>query len=203
MLQITIKNSQHGFTLLEIMLVLLLMGMISVGVVMTLPDNLTSEDQIDWQAQRFTTLLQFAQDEALISGVELGLVFNEKNVGYQFAFYDYTNKKWLALVNNPTLRQVTLPEKMKIEYKLAGSVWGEIGTEEEDDFIDTQYLVDISTDGGDQIATVAPQVYIMSSGEVTPFSVEFSAQRESGTKETLTVSVNMSGLVTFSEIEKQ
>ena len=195
------KNSnQHGFTLLEIMLVLLLIGMISVGVVMTLPDNLNSEEQVDWQAQRFSALLQFAEDEALMSGLELGLVFNEKK-GYQFAFYDYSKRKWLPLVNKSISKQVELPETVKIEYNLLGSVWDEIEVEEEDDFIDDQYLVDIKIGNEEEIESLTPQVYVMSSGEVTPFSVEFSALRE-GKREMQTVSVSMSGAITLSEIEK-
>ena len=110
-------HNQHGFTLLEIMLVLLLMGMMSVGVVMTLPNSLTSEEDVLWQAQRFSTLLQFAEDEALISGLEIGLVFNEKKDGYQFAFYDHSSEKWLAIESKQIQGQVTLPEIMAILYR--------------------------------------------------------------------------------------
>ena len=202
MQHIVIKNNnQHGFTLLEIMLVLLLIGMISVGVVMTLPDNLNSEDQVDWQAQRFSALLQFAEDEALMSGRELGLVFSKRNKGYQFAFYDYSKKKWLAFLGEKTLKQVELPDTVEIEYNLLGSVWDEREVEDEDGFIDDQYLVDISTE--EERDSLTPQVYVMSSGEVTPFSVEFSAQGKERTRETQTVSVSMSGAITLFEIEKQ
>ncbi len=200
MFKIPLKNHyQYGFTLLEIMLVLLLMGMISVGVVMTLPDNLTSEENVDWQAQRFSTLLQFAEDEALISGIELGLVF-EKN-GYQFAFYDYKSKKWLPVVSKQIEGLVELPESLKIEYVLSGSVWDEIVTDEQDDFIDDDYLVDI--EGDDKILSLTPQVYVMSSGEVTPFSLEFSAGESSSEAQSITVSVSMNGAISLSELEKQ
>ena len=137
--QLTHKQRQHGFTLLEIMLVLLLMGMASVGVVMTLPDNLTSQEDVHWQAQRFRTLLQFAEDEALISGLELGLVFDKNS--YQFAFYDYKTQKWLPAVNKQIQDKVELPESLEIEYVLSGSVWDEIDTEKQDEFIDDDDLV--------------------------------------------------------------
>ncbi|WP_354623165.1 type II secretion system minor pseudopilin GspH [Psychromonas sp. MME2] len=194
------KNNQQGFTLLEVMLVLLLMGMISVGVVMTIPSNLTSEQSVQWQAQRFSTLLQFAEDEAMISGVELGLLFTDNN-RYQFAFYDYQSKKWLPIVSKQIQSIFSLPESIEIEYALSGSVWDEVETQDNDDFIDDTYLVDVDI-GEPSVVSLNPQVYVMSSGEVTPFTLTFSAYDGEHKKETLTVSVSMSGAITFSELVK-
>ena len=188
---------QHGFTLLEIMLVLLLMAMVSVGVVMTLPNNLTSQEDLQWQAQRFRTLLQFAEDEALISGLELGVVFDKSS--YQFAFYDYKTKKWLPVMSEQIQGKVELPETLKIEYFLSDSLWDEIDTEQQDKFIDEDELVSIA--GEEKVISLRPQVYVMSSGEVTPFSVEFSAADERSDAQSVTVSVSMSGTISFSELQ--
>jgi general secretion pathway protein H len=192
------NNNQDGFTLLEIMLVVLLMGMVSAGVVMTLPDSLTSEENIDWQAQRFSTVLQFAEDEALISGTELGIFFDKNS--YQFVFYEYKSKKWLPVVSDFFEGHVELPESINLTYLLSGSVWGEIASNG-DDFIDQEYLVDI--EGDDDIPSLIPQVYVMSSGEVTPFSLRFSDSTGSEKQQTLTVVVSMSGAVSFPELERQ
>ena len=192
------KQKQYGFTLLEIMLVLLLMGMISVGVVMTLPNNLTSQEDVQWQAQRFRTLLQFAEDEALISGLELGVVFEQNS--YQFAFYDYKTQKWLPVVNKQIQGQVELPEKLEIEYVLSGSLWDEIDTEKQDEFIDDDDLVSI--EGEEKVVSLRPQVYVMSSGEVTPFSVTFSVVEKTSDAQSVTVSVTMNGTVSLSELQK-
>ena len=196
--QLTQQQRPYGFTLLEIMLVLLLMGMVSVGVVMTLPNNLTSQENVHWQAQRFRTLLQFAEDEALISGLELGLVFDKNS--YQFAFYDYKIQKWLPVVNKQIQSKVELPETLKIEYLLSGSLWDEIDTEKQDEFIDEDDLVSI--DGEEKVVSLRPQVYVMSSGEVTPFSVEFSAVEKKSEMQSVTVSVSMSGSISFSELQE-
>ena len=107
------RQKQSGFTLLEIMLVLLLMGMVSVGVVMTFPNSMNSEQQPQWQALRFQTLLEFAEDEALISGQDLGIVFDEKS--YQFVVYDYKNEQWLAVINEQFASKIELPDTLKIE----------------------------------------------------------------------------------------
>jgi len=190
------NNNQYGFTLLEIMLVLLLMGMLSVGVVMTLPNNLISEENVNWQAQRFSTLLQFAEDEALISGTELGLYFNENS--YQFVFYNHKNKKWLAVINKQIAGKIELPKALEISYQLSGSVWDEIANEDQDDFIDDEDLVDI--DGDEMLRSLAPQVYVMSSGEVTPFTLRFSEAADTSQAKSVTVSVSMSGAITSSGV---
>lgn len=192
-LRLKIK-SQQGFTLLEIMLVLLLMGMISVSVVMTLPNHSSTDENLHWQAQRFNTLLQFAQDEALMSGLELAIEF--KKSSYQFAFYDQDSKKWLSAPTEELETLVELPPLIDFEYELLGSVWDEIETDDHDDFVDESYLVDI--EGDDKIKSLTPQVYIMSSGEITPFSVRFALNEAQSKVDPLTVSVSMSGNVTFS-----
>jgi len=190
------NNNQHGFTLLEIMLVLLLMGMLSVGVVMTLPNNLISEENVNWQAQRFSTLLQFAEDEALISGIELGLYFDKNS--YQFVFYSHKNKNWLPAINKQMAEKIELPEALDMRYQLSGSVWDEITSEDPADFIDDQDLVDI--DGDEMQRSLAPQVYVMSSGEVTPFTLRFSETADTSAAKSVTVSVSMSGAVTLSGV---
>ena len=186
-----LKN-QHGFTLIEIMLVLFIMGMVSVSVLMTFPNNINSENNLQWQAQRFSSLLQFAEDEALISGMDLGLFFDENS--YQFTFYDYKSKKWLPIVNKPLQDKIALPDAFNITYTLAGLPWDEIDTEEQDRFIDQDDLVNI--EGDERTVILKPQVYIMASAQVTPFSVEFSAEENDSDQQPISISVGMSGTVT-------
>lgn len=183
---------QAGFTLLEIMLVLVLIGMASVGVMMAMPQHANENDNVDWQSQRFSTLLQFAEDEALISGKELALVFKDNT--YRFAFYDYESKKWLALESEQIGKLIEIPESMAFEHTLLGSVWDEIEAEDEDVFLDEDYLVQIDSDE-DEVKSYSPQVYIMSSGEVTPFRVLFSETGTSADKRSSLLEVSMSGAI--------
>ncbi len=196
--QLSNKAKQHGFTLLEVMLVLLLIGMVSVGVVMTLPNSLNAENDVHWQAQRFRTLLQFAEDEALISGLELGLVFEENS--YQFAVYDYQTKKWLPVMDRQIQGKVELPDTLEMEYLLAGSLWDEIDTEKQDAFIDEDDLVSI--EGAEEIVTLRPQVYVMSSGEVSPFSLTFSSVESGSPRKAVSVSVSMNGAISLTEAQQ-
>lgn len=184
--------SAKGFTLLEIMLVLLLMGMVSVAVVMTLPNSVNNENSSQWHAQRFSTLLQFAEDHALVNNRELGIEFDQQH--YTFAVYDLKKKKWQPFEDSRISGQVELPDTIKADYKLSGSVWDEIEQEAEDPFLEKEYLVEIK--GKKKEIKITPQVYIMSSGEVTPFTYQFS-EIENNTQVS-TVKVSMSGEIEIS-----
>ena len=192
-------NFQAGFTLLEIMLVLVVIAMASVGVMMAMPQQLNESENVDWQAQRLSTQLQFAEDEALISGKELGLVFEDES--YRFAFYDHPTKKWLAIESDQLGKKIEIPEALSFEYELLGSVWDEIESQEDDSFIDKDDLVNIA--GDDQLESFSPQVFIMSSGEVTPFSVTFSEASESGEQRSSLLEVNMSGTISHTKSGEQ
>ncbi|MFT5558041.1 MAG: general secretion pathway protein H [Sphingobacteriales bacterium] len=195
-----LKNSQQpGFTLLEVMLVVLLIGLASLTVVMTFPNTLSSENNASWQAQRFATLLQLAEDEALISGNELGLVI-EKN-SYQFAIYDYSKQRWLATRVGEIEGKVELPELLSLEYSLSDSAWGEINNSDQDSFIEESERVDI--EGDNKLKTLNPLIYVMSSGEVSPFSLVFSKADTDPEKQSTTVSVSMNGAISLVELSKE
>jgi general secretion pathway protein H len=195
-----LKNSrQPGFTLLEVMLVVLLIGLASLTVVMTFPNTLSSENNARWQAQRFTTLLKLAEDEALISGNELGLVIKKNS--YQFAVYDYSKQRWLAARVGEIEGKVELPELINLEYSLSDSVWGEINSSDEDSFIEESERVDIK--GDNKLKTLNPPIYVMSSGEVSPFSLVFSKAGNDPEKQSTTVSVSMNGAISLTELSKE
>ena len=192
------QHQQRGFTLLEVMLVVLLMGMASLAVVMTMPNNITSENNISWQAQRFATVLQFAEDEALISGNELALVIEENS--FQFAVYNYEEQRWVAALIDEISDKIELSESINLEYSLSDSVWGEINNEEQDSFIEEQERVDIIDDKQDKLN---PQIYVMSSGEVTPFILVFSPVDNDSDKQSVRVSVSMNGRISITELSAE
>lgn len=174
-----------GFTLLEIMLVLVLMGMISVGVVMTLPSSGSTAQGSQWYAQRFSTLLQLAEDQALISNAELGIEFNEQS--FIFLIYDYSTQKWLPLINERINGSVTLPETITAHYTLDGNVWGELDTLQ--NRTNNYSLFDEGS--GFEVNDFYPHVFIMSSGEVTPFNYQFTNNEDD--QGSVTVKVTMTG----------
>ncbi len=71
-----------GFTLIEIMLVLVLLSLSAMAVIMSLPDN--QDDQLEEEASRFYQLVQLLNEDALLNGMDYGIYFNQERQEYRF-----------------------------------------------------------------------------------------------------------------------
>jgi general secretion pathway protein H len=151
---------QGGFTLLEIMVVLMIIGVIlSMG---TLSIDLGGgEEKLRVEAQRLRALLELASEEAEISFREVGVAFEEQ--AYSFHYYQDASGEspavWLPMDGNSTFRVRHLPAGFRIGILLEGEpvALGDPVQEE-----------DNPTQG------VLPQLLLLSSGEATPFVVTLS-----------------------------
>ncbi|QUM75043.1 type II secretion system minor pseudopilin GspH [Moritella sp. 24] len=166
-------HQESGFTLLEIMLVIFLMGMVVTGVVMTM--NTAGPDrQLKKEAARFIGVLELAEEEALLSSIEMGLVIEEQQ--YQFVYLD-DNDRWTVFENSKFFTKKELGEDMLISLELAGlkaegSLLGDRKLFADDDglFEDDGGLFE----GDNKETRIEPDVFIYSSGEITDFTVTFT-----------------------------
>lgn len=136
------RSRLTGFTLLELLVVLVIMG-ITVGFVILSLDIRSDKDIILEESKRLTALMQLATEEAVIHGRELALEF-EGNY-YRFLLLD-NNNRWQALQADKALRPRNLPADLYVELLVEG-----IGKS--------------SLDARGQL------IYFYSSGEVSPFSL--------------------------------
>jgi general secretion pathway protein H len=127
-----------GFTLIEVMIVVVIVAIMAGAVVMSIPRDFN--DQFKEQADRFRVLLRLAQDEAILQSREFSLGFTESG----YAFFQLDNNTWLAKTDGP-FKARALPANLSAELYLEG--------------------VPVVLDD-----KIKPQVFIYSSGEVTPFS---------------------------------
>lgn len=164
-------HQESGFTLLEIMLVIFLMGMTVTGVVMTM--NTAGPDrQLKKEAARFIGVLQLAEEEALLSSIEMGLVIEDQQ--YQFVYLD-ENNKWLAFDDSKYFAQKQLDENMLISMQLTG-------LKAEGSLLGDRKLFDDSSlfedkgglFGDDKDKRIEPDIFIYSSGEITDFTLTFT-----------------------------
>ncbi|MFT7416883.1 MAG: general secretion pathway protein H, partial [Glaciecola sp.] len=89
------RKQQTGFTLIEIMLVLALMGlMISVVSYTALGTN--NYDKVDQQAKRFQVVFDMASDYAILNQVQLGIRIDEKENTYTYVALD-DDDDWVEL----------------------------------------------------------------------------------------------------------
>lgn len=188
----TRTHQEYGFTLLELMLVIFLMGMTVSGVVMTL-SSASGDNELKKEAMRFVGLIELVQEEAMLRSLEIGLVIDEQQ--YQFAFLNDKNT-WQAFDDGSFFSTVVMPENITLSFELAG-------LKAENSFLGSKTLFEgddslFDNDEGlfgdkEEAVKLNPQIFIYSSGEVSDFSFTLSAfDSDTGTR-SVTIKFNEFG----------
>lgn len=144
-----IKTRQNGFTLLELLAVVLIIGIIVSFASLSVGQK--SSQVVQDEAERLNGLLRLANEEAVMQGRELALEFNES--GYSFLELGSDNQ-WVPLAEDALFRDREFPSNLRIELIVEGA---------EASFEDEKNL---------------PRVFILSSSELTPFLLTFSIDGE-------------------------
>ncbi|EOK6817123.1 type II secretion system minor pseudopilin GspH [Escherichia coli] len=108
---------ERGFTLLEIMLVIFLIGLASAGVVQTFATD--SESPAKKAAQDFLTRFAQFKDRAVIEGKTLGVLIDAP--GYQFM--QRRQGQWLPVSATRLSAQVTVPKQVQMLLQPGSDIW--------------------------------------------------------------------------------
>ena len=71
------KHCQYGFSLIELLVVMLLISILAVGVTLAINSAGSSEKQLNAAGERLFAQMLYAQDEALMRDQASGIVFNQ------------------------------------------------------------------------------------------------------------------------------
>jgi general secretion pathway protein H len=109
------QSGQTGFTLLEILVVVLMIGiMVSMATLMMGPsDNRVIEEE----ARRITYLLELAKDEAILDGKDMVLAVSERS--YQFERFELDGAL-IPLSGDGVFKLRHLPENMELQIAFDG-----------------------------------------------------------------------------------
>jgi len=154
----------RGFTLLEVMVVLVLIGIIFSFAVLSVSRNDEGE-VLKRETRRLATLIDMANNEAVIRGQELAIHFTRD--GYAFLLLQLEG--WKELPDDPLLKPHKLPAGFSVRIEVEGDPPG-LGQKEKGD------APGLSQQDEKADETLTPQVYILSSGEMTPFSATLQAE---------------------------
>ena len=86
-----VQHRSNGFTLVEVMLVMLLIGLLATTVVMNFSGE-SREERLEKEAERFQQLFQFVAETAMLKQQEWGLYVLPDRYG--FLYYDNNEGKW-------------------------------------------------------------------------------------------------------------
>jgi len=162
-------DKKKGFTLIEVMVVIALIGVIATMVQYNFSGK-RPEDSLKDASLRFAGVFESAANYGLLNNIELGLFIKDNS--YQFLGYD--GVKWNELPQQEWLANHELAEGIEITLVLDDLPIEEpqlfdpsVFTEESNEYLSFD---DIEAKKEEQII---PQVYLLSGGEFTPFSLTF------------------------------
>ncbi len=164
---------EGGFTLIELLVVIVILGGL-VGLAVLSIGGTNSSREIRDEAQRLATLIGLMADEAVLDSREYGLLFNHD--GYRVMHYDEAEARWLDAGDGQAHRA---PEWMRLELELEGSPLKLVAPVKRED--DPIGLSDDEDRERRRAPRVQPQLLILSSGELSPFTLTFSDERPGGT----------------------
>ena len=135
---------QRGFTLLEIMVVLVIVGVFISLAALSIkgPDRV---DALEQEARRLSALIDMAAQESVLQGQEM-MVELELH-GYEFKRFN--GEKWLAIEDDELFRPRRLDDDMELDAVIEGAKMQSLLFE----------------------GRKASQLFILSSGEMSPFEI--------------------------------
>ncbi len=157
------KRRQFGFTLIEVMLVMAILGLIASAVVFTLPGGERGGDSPHNAAVALRQQLNYAREYAMVRQQPVGLKFHED--GYRFLFWQ--DEQWKE--KSPRgLRAQKTEWPMRWEFTSRG-----IAIVEQSESLESGLFADESDDD-----SLVPDILILPSGEMTLFSVHIEHLNE-------------------------
>ncbi|MGI9245572.1 MAG: type II secretion system minor pseudopilin GspH [Steroidobacteraceae bacterium] len=161
-----------GFTLLEVLVVVIIIGIITSMAVISV-NVLGGDHEMQQEAQRLQAILAQAREDAMLQSRDLGLRVDE--AGFEFLEYDGRTERWREVADDPLLRARSLPPGLRLALRL-----------EDRDVKLKPRQPETERD------PLLPQVIIQASGDLAPFDVVFSRD---GTDEQRRVAGTLDGRI--------
>ena len=164
-------RNQQGFTLLEIMVVVVVMGVMITFASLSIGSRV-NEDKLENEARRAEAIIKLASEEAEAKGVEIGLRFSEG--GYRLLRLN-ESKHWQDYEQGGPLRRRTFSAPFALALTVDGRAVrlpAELTPEQEEALADSATLKSAKED---EASRITPQVLLLSSGEITPFTLLMTA----------------------------
>ncbi|OOF29949.1 type II secretion system minor pseudopilin GspH [Salinivibrio proteolyticus] len=149
-----------GFTLLEILLVVVIIAVSASGVVMVWPEPVDSRTEQAGQAlyQR----IKLWAEQSWLEGQTYGVRIN--NHDYQLLKLGEEN--WQTVSSDRWATQGTLPEKSRFALSMDGFGW-----QQQDRLFEDKPLFENMFEEDGETAVAPPQIWLLPNGEITPFTL--------------------------------
>lgn len=170
------RSRLSGFTLLELLVVLVLIGIIISFAMLSVGDG-GRQERLRQEAEQMASLFALASEEAVLQSIELGAVLHREG----YAFMSYGSDGWQPVAGDDLFRERTLSDGVELSLFMDG----------------LQVSLGPKTMGDKE---VMPQVLFFSSGERTPF--ELSLSYRSGQALSYRLQAPLMGRITMKRVEE-
>lgn len=152
------RRFSRGFTLLEVLMVVLVVGILSTVVMLGLNPG-GAERHLNDEAERLASLLSLAGSEAVMQNREYGLQLDDGH-GYRFLCMDSASQRWNPCTGDGLFKAHDLPEGLEIRVLAASRM-------QLPDVTDSQ-----TKPGSPEAPALMPDMLLLSSGEASPGELE-------------------------------
>ena len=147
------SRTTAGFTLIEILVVVFIIGIMTAGVLLSV--NLTGSDhELQTESERLAALMTYARDAAEMQTRELGLACSAQ--GYEFLAFDARTGQWGSIQEDDALRARKLPAGLLIHLTVEAH--------------DIVFKPPLATD------VKKPDVMIFSNGDISSFELNMARE---------------------------
>jgi general secretion pathway protein H len=154
-------NRSGGFTLIEILVVVVIVGVITVGAILAI-GAVGQDRELETETERLVSLLNYAKEQAELQTRELGLEVTDKS--YNFLAYDPRRGLWDDVQEDDALRSRKLPEGLELGLVVEGRQV----------IVNKPKQKDKSKLKDEDLAKRLPDLMIFSNGDLTSFELSLA-----------------------------
>jgi type II secretion system protein H len=192
---------QRGFTLIEILVVVVIIGVVVLGAILSL--GATGKDsQLERERDRLSALMAYVHERGGMLTLEYGIRCGQH--GYRFVYFDNVTNQWAPETVDDTLRARRLPAGLALQMQVEGRpivlddkaltlskstvtpAGGTIST-----------LGDMPSSFNNQLADNSPQIMLFSNGDTNSFALTIARD---GVGRSVTLQSQTDGTIKVSEI---
>jgi general secretion pathway protein H len=156
------SRSERAFTLIEILVVVIIIGIISAVTLMSFGLLGGDDRNLEQDARRLSSLIQVVNDDAVMQGRDFGI--EVMLAGYRWVEHDPYLNQWFEVADDEVMRTRELEDGTEFELYI-----------EEHRVLLEEEAKDTETDedepGRDLTDDYLPHILVLSSGDITPFEL--------------------------------
>ncbi len=111
------RRRARGFTLIEMMVVLLIIGIMITGAILTL-GSASRDSQLEQERDRLAALMNYTHDRGAMLALEFGVRCGAH--GYRFTYFDQRTQRWQPEITDDSLRVRNLPAGLEVHLSVEG-----------------------------------------------------------------------------------